>query len=131
MQKASLKLIRLLIREMLIIINLWQDRKYFDSGDYALSKAGISPPATVGSECGIIHLVAYPPLLITFLQPPSRNLSRACTSHGPVAEPSRTNTRNFPSEYLTHLPALSQPLLPPALMARARQLTRRSSNIPR
>ena len=26
-----------------------QDRKYFDSGDYALSKAGVAPQSTVGT----------------------------------------------------------------------------------
>lgn len=29
--------------------NLKQDRKYFDSGDYALSKAGVAPQSNVGT----------------------------------------------------------------------------------
>ena len=29
--------------------DVMQDRKYFDSGDYALSKAGVAPQNTVGT----------------------------------------------------------------------------------
>jgi hypothetical protein len=32
------------------MLSLWsQERKYFDSGDYALSKAGVTPQSTVGT----------------------------------------------------------------------------------
>lgn len=30
-----------------------QERKYFDSGDYAMSKAGIEKPDAVGSESAL------------------------------------------------------------------------------
>ncbi|KAF8319028.1 hypothetical protein DL93DRAFT_2054001 [Clavulina sp. PMI_390] len=33
-----------------VLSKVQKDRKYFDSGDYAMSKAGVTPPAAVGSE---------------------------------------------------------------------------------
>ncbi len=33
----------------LSVVRLHQDRKYFDSGDYALSKAGVGPQNAVGT----------------------------------------------------------------------------------
>jgi len=30
-------------------MKMQKERKYFDSGDYALSKAGVAPPTTVGT----------------------------------------------------------------------------------
>jgi hypothetical protein len=32
-----------------VLMKMQKDRKYFDSGDYALSKAGVAPPTTVGT----------------------------------------------------------------------------------
>ncbi|KXN88119.1 hypothetical protein AN958_07578 [Leucoagaricus sp. SymC.cos] len=32
-----------------ILMKMQKDRKYFDSGDYALSKAGVTPQSTVGT----------------------------------------------------------------------------------
>ena len=32
-----------------VILTAVQERKYFDSGDYAMSKAGVSPPQSVGT----------------------------------------------------------------------------------
>ncbi|KAF8630848.1 hypothetical protein AX17_005207 [Amanita inopinata Kibby_2008] len=32
-----------------ILMKMQKERKYFDSGDYALSKAGVAPPTTVGT----------------------------------------------------------------------------------
>ncbi|KAM6494108.1 cAMP-regulated phosphoprotein/endosulfine conserved region domain containing protein, partial [Amanita muscaria] len=32
-----------------VLMKMQKDRKYFDSGDYALSKAGRAPPTTVGT----------------------------------------------------------------------------------
>ena len=38
-----------LVHHRLDTNSLLQDRKYFDSGDYALSKAGVTPQAAVGT----------------------------------------------------------------------------------
>ncbi|KAF8195528.1 camp-regulated phosphoprotein/endosulfine conserved region-domain-containing protein [Pholiota molesta] len=32
-----------------VLMKMQKDRKYFDSGDYALSKAGVAPQSTVGT----------------------------------------------------------------------------------
>jgi hypothetical protein len=48
MQKASLTPVWPSFFSLLTFIAL-QDRKYFDSGDYALSKAGKAPQNTVGT----------------------------------------------------------------------------------
>ena len=38
-----------LLRPSLSVVRFHQDRKYFDSGDYALSKAGVGPQNAVGT----------------------------------------------------------------------------------
>jgi hypothetical protein len=48
MQKAC-ALIVARVYQALIFCIMIKDRKYFDSGDYALSKAGRAPPTTVGT----------------------------------------------------------------------------------
>jgi len=32
-----------------VLMKMQKERKYFDSGDYAMSKAGVAPPTTVGT----------------------------------------------------------------------------------
>lgn len=56
-----------------------QERKYFDSGDYAMSKAGVSPPQSVGT--------AIPsPANIPHASPPSQSIPGAKAS-SPVGSP--------------------------------------------
>ncbi|KAF7291715.1 mRNA stability protein [Mycena chlorophos] len=49
-----------------LTIHRHQDRKYFDSGDYALSKAGVAPQNAVGTAIpnpeNIPHALASPPM---------------------------------------------------------------------
>ncbi|KAF8270817.1 camp-regulated phosphoprotein/endosulfine conserved region-domain-containing protein [Lactarius quietus] len=49
MQKVPTWISSLFLRMCLSVVRLHQDRKYFDSGDYALSKAGVGPQNAVGT----------------------------------------------------------------------------------
>nr|GAT50627.1 predicted protein [Mycena chlorophos] len=48
------------------LMKMQKDRKYFDSGDYALSKAGVAPQNAVGTAIpnpeNIPHALASPPM---------------------------------------------------------------------
>ncbi|KIM25786.1 hypothetical protein M408DRAFT_50549, partial [Serendipita vermifera MAFF 305830] len=84
-----------------VLTKVQKDRKYFDSGDYALSKAGVAPQSTVGtaipSPDSIPH--ASPPSNLTTSQsgtpagtpgisgvPSSTHASPIGISHSPTRE---------------------------------------------
>ncbi|GAA5929866.1 endosulfine family protein [Sporobolomyces koalae] len=64
-----------------LLSNKLKERKYFDSGDYAMSKAGVSPQSAVGT--------AIPsPADIPHASPPQHNSSAAGLSTSPSASTS-------------------------------------------
>lgn len=88
-----------------------QDRKYFDSGDYALSKAGKAPQNTVGTTipspekyaslivcyCRVAHKRLYrsiphansPPVSHTLSSSPTNNSATSPIKESPLADPDR------------------------------------------
>ncbi|KZS90537.1 hypothetical protein SISNIDRAFT_415423, partial [Sistotremastrum niveocremeum HHB9708] len=73
------------------LTKMQKDRKYFDSGDYALSKAGVAPQTTVGTaipnpeKCEASLYVLSPSLLIFSSVYPMRHhrprIMHPCRSH--------------------------------------------------
>ncbi|EJU03212.1 hypothetical protein DACRYDRAFT_49982 [Dacryopinax primogenitus] len=77
-----------------VLMKMQKDRKYFDSGDYALSKAGVAPENAVGTAipspesyvgAPTLHPSAYHAISIPHASPPS--------SHPPLsASPNLPNS---------------------------------------
>ncbi|KAF8477894.1 camp-regulated phosphoprotein/endosulfine conserved region-domain-containing protein [Gautieria morchelliformis] len=67
-----------------VLTKMQKDRKYFDSGDYALSKAGVAPQENVGTA------IPNPENIPHASSPPSNqlNLSVSPNSVSPVKESS-------------------------------------------
>ncbi|KIP03735.1 hypothetical protein PHLGIDRAFT_31657 [Phlebiopsis gigantea 11061_1 CR5-6] len=72
-----------------VLTKMAKDRKYFDSGDYALSKAGKAPQNTVGTTIpspeNIPHATS-PPVIHTLSVSPS-NSATSPIKESPLAEP--------------------------------------------
>ncbi|KAF8584709.1 hypothetical protein K439DRAFT_1250820, partial [Ramaria rubella] len=67
-----------------VLMKMQKDRKYFDSGDYALSKAGVTPQENVGTA------IPNPENIPHASSPPSNQLSLSVSpnSISPVKESS-------------------------------------------
>ncbi|EJF63356.1 Endosulfine-domain-containing protein [Dichomitus squalens] len=74
-----------------VLTKMQKDRKYFDSGDYALSKAGKAPQNTVGTAIpnpeNIPHATS-PPVHQSLSVSPTNSVSNAAapTKESPLAE---------------------------------------------
>ncbi|OBZ69065.1 hypothetical protein A0H81_11381 [Grifola frondosa] len=72
-----------------VLTKMQKDRKYFDSGDYALSKAGVAPQNTVGTAIpnpeNIPH-ASTPPVHTQSLSVSPTNTSASPIKESPLAE---------------------------------------------
>jgi len=73
-----------------VLMKMQKDRKYFDSGDYALSKAGVAPQNAVGTAIpnpeNIPH-ASSPPAPHQSLSVSPTNSSMSPVKDSPLAEP--------------------------------------------
>ncbi|KAI0801733.1 camp-regulated phosphoprotein/endosulfine conserved region-domain-containing protein [Irpex lacteus] len=74
-----------------VLTKMQKDRKYFDSGDYALSKAGKAPQNTVGTTIpspeNIPHAASPITIHPTSASPPANNSASSPIKESPLAEP--------------------------------------------
>jgi len=82
-----------------VLTKVQKDRKYFDSGDYALSKAGVTPQAAVGTA------IPHPENIPHVTPSPHPNI------HGPPLSTSPTGQSGSPIKELAS-PATEQPDVP-------------------
>ncbi|KIY46587.1 hypothetical protein FISHEDRAFT_66418 [Fistulina hepatica ATCC 64428] len=83
-----------------VLMKMQKDRKYFDSGDYALSKAGVAPQSTVGT--------AIPnPNNIPHANPQGNHANGLSTSPTNSTSPIREDNDDIPPKSPTLLSASS------------------------
>ncbi|KAI0345723.1 Endosulfine-domain-containing protein [Trametopsis cervina] len=74
-----------------VLTKMQKDRKYFDSGDYALSKAGKAPQNTVGTAIpspeNIPHATSPVVIHTTSVSPTNNNVASSPIKESPLAEP--------------------------------------------
>ncbi|OSD07157.1 Endosulfine-domain-containing protein [Trametes coccinea BRFM310] len=73
-----------------VLTKMQKERKYFDSGDYALSKAGKAPQNTVGTAIpspeNIPHATSPPVHQSLSVSPTSSNINPTPAKESPLAE---------------------------------------------
>ncbi|KAI8986098.1 Endosulfine-domain-containing protein [Trametes punicea] len=73
-----------------VLTKMQKERKYFDSGDYALSKAGKAPQNTVGTAIpspeNIPHATSPPVQQTISVSPTSSNMTATPAKESPLAE---------------------------------------------
>ncbi|KAG8915764.1 hypothetical protein FRC03_001362 [Tulasnella sp. 419] len=90
-----------------VLTKVQKDRKYFDSGDYALSKAGVAPQANVGTAIPSPENIPHAsPTPTTHNQP----LSTSPPNVTPVSAVIPTSTSAAPSGSPPHSPIQSSPI---------------------
>ncbi|GJE91795.1 endosulfine-domain-containing protein [Phanerochaete sordida] len=75
-----------------VLNKMQKDRKYFDSGDYALSKAGKAPQNTVGTTIPSPENIPHansPPVSHTLSSSPTNNSATSPIKESPLADPDR------------------------------------------
>ncbi|KAG8762082.1 hypothetical protein FRC11_011295 [Ceratobasidium sp. 423] len=105
-----------------VLTKVQKDRKYFDSGDYALSKAGVTPQAAVGTAIphpennSIPHVTPSPHPNIHSAAPLSTSPTGQTGS--PIKELVSDSNQTPPPEQI-HVPIISKPTPTPVGAAAA------------
>ncbi|KAI0356440.1 Endosulfine-domain-containing protein [Trametes cingulata] len=85
-----------------VLTKMQKERKYFDSGDYALSKAGKAPQNTVGTAIpspeNIPHATSPPVHQTLSVSPTNSSMNAIPAKESPLAEPSNSTEEEQPEE---------------------------------